>query len=61
MRELNFRQNDIRWGRTEVRTEVINRLKLMLQQEGEITREQVESFLKRMEEENDGEGKSNRS
>ena len=33
----------------------------MLQQEGQITREQLESFLKRMEEENDKEGKSNRS
>jgi len=58
---LNFRQRDIQLGRNEGQNKVINRLKLMLQQEGQITREQLESFLKRMEEENDKEGKSNRS
>ena len=62
---LNFRQRDIQLGRneglTKGRTEAINGLKLMLQQEGQIPREQLESFLKRMEEENDKEGKSNRS
>jgi hypothetical protein len=60
MREqLNFRQRDIQWGRTEGRvegrtegrTEVISVLKQMMQQEGQITKEKLESFLKRMEEE----------
>jgi hypothetical protein len=61
--KLNFRQRDIQLGQNKgqnkVRAEVINRLKLMLQQEGQIPREQVESFLKQMEEENDGKGKLN--
>ena len=58
MREqLNFRQKD-RWlardegrdeGRAEVRTEVRNWIKQM-QPEGQITREQLEFFLKHMEE-----------
>jgi hypothetical protein len=60
MREqLNFRQKDIQWGRregrtegrTEGRAEVISVLKQMMQQEGQITKEKLESFLKRMEEE----------
>ncbi|MEK8019053.1 MAG: hypothetical protein VSS75_019460 [Candidatus Parabeggiatoa sp.] len=64
MREqLNFRQRDIEFalregrsegrteGKTEGRTEVISVLKLMLQQDGQITREKMESFIKRMEEE----------
>jgi hypothetical protein len=55
MREqLNFRQNDIRWGKseglTEGRSEVINVVKQMLQ-EGELTQEQMEKFLKRIENE----------
>jgi len=53
--KLNFRQRDIQLGQNKV----INRLKRMLQQEGQITREQLESFLKQMEKENDGKGKSN--
>jgi len=60
MREqLNFRQKDIQWGLregisegiTEGRSEVINALQLMLRQEGQITKEKLESFLKRMAEE----------
>ena len=52
MREqLNFRQRDIQWGRTEGRAEVISVLKQMVQQEGQITKEKLESFLKHMEEE----------
>ncbi len=38
-------------GKTEGRTEVISVLKQMMQQEGQITKEKLESFLKRMEEE----------
>jgi predicted transposase YdaD len=61
MKELNFRQRDIEWGRVEGRdegrtegraegrAEGISVLKLM-QQEGKITPEQTEYFIKRMEE-----------
>ena len=63
--QLNFRQRDVEWGRVEGRdegrtegraegrteslAESISVLKLM-QQEGEITQEQTEYFLKRMAE-----------
>ena len=55
--QLNLRQKDIDWGhregrtegRTEGRIEVLNELQLMLQQEDQITKEKLTSFLKRME------------
>lgn len=54
MKELNFRQRDIEWGRVEGRdegrTEGINVLLKLMQQEGKITPEQTEYFIKRMEE-----------
>ncbi|RKZ70687.1 MAG: hypothetical protein DRR19_33225 [Candidatus Parabeggiatoa sp. nov. 1] len=54
MREqLNFRQRDIQWGRTEGRDEGLAKgisvAKLMLQQ-GKITQEQLEFFIQQMEE-----------
>ncbi len=56
--QLNFRQRDVEWGRvegrdegrTEGRAEGISVLKLM-QQEGKITPEQTEYFIKRTAEE----------
>ena len=59
IKRLNSRQKDIQWGQREGRTEVISVLKLMLRQEGQITREKIESFIKRMEEEDEKRKSSN--
>ena len=40
-------------GRTEGRTEVISVLEQMMQQDGQITKDKLESFIKRMEEEDE--------
>ncbi len=58
MREqLNFRQHDIRWGRDEGRAEgraekmvTVRSVAKQMLQEGQFTREQMESFLKRIAE-----------
>ena len=69
MREqLNFREKDIQWGRSEgiaegmakgmakgraeIKAKEISVFQLMLQ-EGKLTQEQLEYFLKRMEEEDE--------
>jgi hypothetical protein len=52
MREqLNFRQKDIQWGRREGRTEGRTEVLQLMVQEGKLSREQMEDFLKRMAEE----------
>jgi len=49
MREqLDLRQDDIRWGRNYERASMKAAAKQMVQ-EGELTQEQMEKFLKRME------------
>ena len=56
IKRLNSRQKDIQWGqregRREGRTEVISVFQLMLQ-EGKLSHEQMEYFLKRMKEEDE--------
>jgi hypothetical protein len=49
--QLNFRQRDVEWGRVEGRDEGINVLLKLMQQEGKITPEQTEYFIKRTAEE----------
>jgi len=55
--KLNFRQRDIQLGKregiTEGRTEVISELKLILQK-GNVTQEQLESFIQRIEHDKNG-------
>ncbi len=59
--QLNFRQRDIEWGRVEGRDEGINVLLKLMQQEGKITPEQTEYFIKRTAEEMEKESDKKKS
>jgi len=51
--EMNFRQKDIQLAKRAGKTEVISELKLMLQK-GNVTQEQLESLIQRIEYEKNG-------
>jgi len=63
--QLNFRQRDVEWGRVEGRdegrTEGISVLLKLMQQEGKITPEQTEYFIKRTAEEMEKESEKKKS
>ena len=67
--QLNFRQRDVEWGReegrdegrTEGRTEGMSVLLKLMQQEGKITPEQTEYFIKRTAEEMEKESEKKKS